>query len=330
MTADSTTFRVDASRELPAIIRGLGHDPQDIFAESGVEMDLFDHGENRIAAAALGLLLANAARRTGREDIGLLVAERFRPTRLGLVGLLAAEGPDVRTSLRNLVRLIHHNSQATFLSASMSDAEVTLRYELREPAIEGANHVFVGVIAMAMRMMQALCGRDWQPDEVQLSRRSPQDVAPYRRFFRAPVRFNAAQDALVFEGRWLDHPVAPPGQPGVSPSFTGEGRAMSEIVGTLVSRRLGLEPVSAAELAAEIGNSRRALDRQLAGEGVSCQHLVDSIRFARARRLLADGDAPLSDIAFALGYPDSSVFSRAFRRWGDLSPSAWRKQNATA
>jgi len=36
---------------------------------------------------------------------------------------------------------------------------------------------------------------------------------------------------------------------------------------------------------------------------------------------------PVSDIAGALGYADSSGFIRAFQRWSGVSPSAWRNRN---
>ncbi|MCG6896660.1 MAG: AraC family transcriptional regulator [Thiocapsa sp.] len=30
---------------------------------------------------------------------------------------------------------------------------------------------------------------------------------PYRRFFGAPLRFDAEQSAVAFPTRWLDHPI---------------------------------------------------------------------------------------------------------------------------
>jgi AraC-like DNA-binding protein len=92
-----------------------------------------------------------------------------------------------------------------------------------------------------------------------------------------------------------------------------------------IAMRIGREPVTARAIAAAMGLSRRTLDRRLSGHGVSFSKLVDEIRYARARRLLAAGHAPLSDISLALGYAEPSAFSRAFRGWAGCSPQDWRQ-----
>lgn len=329
VTNDVISFRVGTAQELPRIIGELGHDPLPIFEAVGLQPELFDSAENRIAADKLGQLLAVAACRTGRPDLGLLIGAGFRPKRLGLVGLLAAEGPDVRTALRNLVRLLHHNTHAAYLTMTVTGQDVILRYELREPVFEGASIILDAVMVIAMRLLQALCGKEWRPEEVHFSRRAPQDPAPYRQLFQVPLRFNADQDALVFSSDWLDHPVAHPDRHDGKIMFDADSRSLSETVRQVVCSRLGLDSVTAIALAQEIGLSRRSLDRQLAAEGTQCQDLVDAVRFARAKRLLAGGDASLSEVAFALGYQDSSGFSRAFRRWAGVPPRVWRAQHAS-
>ncbi|MEM7239164.1 MAG: helix-turn-helix domain-containing protein [Pseudomonadota bacterium] len=43
-----------------------------------------------------------------------------------------------------------------------------------------------------------------------------------------------------------------------------------------------------------------------------------------AEGLLVQSDYPLSDIAFLTGFSEQSAFNRAFRRWVDQTPSAYR------
>ena len=49
---------------------------------------------------------------------------------------------------------------------------------------------------------------DAVPDEVLLPRHPTADLGPYRRVFRAPVRFDQETAALAFPTRWLDHRIA--------------------------------------------------------------------------------------------------------------------------
>ena len=133
MGLDTTTFRMGPSQGFPAVIRKLGHDPQPILALAGLDERMFDHAENRVEVRVIGRFAHLAARQTGREDIGLLLAENFGIEQLGLLGLVMAEGPDVRTSLRNLCRLLHHNSRAAMLSLLVGDRDATLKYDLATP-----------------------------------------------------------------------------------------------------------------------------------------------------------------------------------------------------
>ena len=71
----------------------------------------------------------------------------------------------------------------------------------------------------------------------------------------------------------------------------------------------------------------RTLNRRLADEGTTYKALVAEIRFEMARQLLRDTSLPMIEVAAALGYGDTSAFSRAFSGWSGTSPSAWRRAN---
>ncbi len=48
-------------------------------------------------------------------------------------------------------------------------------------------------------------------------------------------------------------------------------------------------------------------------------------RLRRAARCLAEGDAPITDVAFDCGFADLSNFVRSFRRAAGVSPRAFRR-----
>ena len=54
------------------------------------------------------------------------------------------------------------------------------------------------------------------------------------------------------------------------------------------------------------------------------QYLVRT-RLRRAARLLADGDQPITDIAFDVGFADLSNFIRTFHRAAGVSPRKFRQ-----
>jgi hypothetical protein len=83
-----------------------------------------------------------------------------------------------------------------------------LGYSINSPGVEAADQVMDGAMAIAINVMRQLCGPDWKPVEVLFAHRKPLDTGPFRRFFQAPLSFDAEQSALVFSADWLEHPVA--------------------------------------------------------------------------------------------------------------------------
>jgi AraC-like DNA-binding protein len=79
----------------------------------------------------------------------------------------------------------------------------------------------------------------------------------------------------------------------------------------------------APTLARTMGMSERTLRRRLAGAGRTYQEVVDRFRETEAERLLAVPGAALTEVALRLGFSDPSAFTRAFRRWKGMPPSAW-------
>lgn len=74
--------------------------------------------------------------------------------------------------------------------------------------------------------------------------------------------------------------------------------------------------------------SSRTLQRLLNEEGVSYDELVDRCRCKTAFHLLETTQKPIHDIASALGYPDTTSFSRAFRCWTGIAPSTYRTRHS--
>jgi AraC-like DNA-binding protein len=71
----------------------------------------------------------------------------------------------------------------------------------------------------------------------------------------------------------------------------------------------------------------RTLNRRLEDCGTTLRHIIGEIRYEIAKQLLADSNMSVIAISTLLGYADASVFTRAFRRWSGMTPTAWRMQN---
>ena len=70
--------------------------------------------------------------------------------------------------------------------------------------------------------------------------------------------------------------------------------------------------------------TKRTLHRKLSEHGESFRSLLEGVRRNLVTGYLGDAELTLTEIAFLLGFSDSSSFSRAYRRWFETTPSAAR------
>ncbi len=85
------------------------------------------------------------------------------------------------------------------------------------------------------------------------------------------------------------------------------------------------EPIET--IAGSLNMSTRTLQRRLTDEGVSFAGLKDQIRFDLAVSGLKSRSLSIEEISEELGFSDRHSFTRAFKRWSGVTPSAFRKNH---
>jgi AraC-like DNA-binding protein len=326
-------IRVGVIAALPAVIRSLGHDPSQVLQATGFDAALLEDPNNLISFATRSRLIGRCAALTGCPHFGLLLGAQGGLQSLGLVGLLAEYSPDVGSALRNLVRFFHHHLRGASIDVVV-DGEIALfDYMIYQPGTEATDQVGAGAMAGAVNIMRALCGAEWNPREVMLAHRRPTDAAPYRRIFRAPIRFDAEQNALVFQAAWLSHPLADR-EPAILRLLQEKIHALDaqfheefpEQVRRVLRIALLTERNQVDDVATLFAMQPRTLNRRLEAFGLSFQALVDEGRFEIARQALLDTDMNVGHVTALLGYAETSSFVRAFQRWSGRTPSEWRAE----
>ncbi len=326
--------RVGIIKELPSVLEELGSNPREIIGQAGIDPGIFSNGDNIIPFTAMGELFALCVARTKCPHFGLLVGQRASVSSLGLIGGLMLHSQSVGEALRNLVSHIPLHERGSALSlASYGDVAV-LSYAIYEPGVRSTDQIADAALAVVMKIMWTLCGSEWAPEEVLLPRHAPADTQPYRKLFRSPVRFDRETAALTFPARWLEREVE-----GADPVFhqifearireleNAHPNRLKDDLRRVLRTKIMTGRCSAETVADLLAMHRRTLSRHLRAEGTGFRHLSDEIRFEIARQLLTDTEIPLGQIAVALGYSEASAFTRAFRRWAGVPPTAWRAEH---
>jgi len=324
-------IHLGVAKEIAPTLRDFGIDPEPVIREAGLDPSLFDNGANVIPHAGLGRLLTLSVARTHCPHFGLLVGRRATILSLGLVGRLMQHSETVGDAMRSLVSNLSIQNRGAVPSLAVNDGAALFSFSVYQPEAESADQIADGSLAVAVNALRTLCGSEWNPSEVLLPRVPPVDQEPFRRHFRAPVRFNQEGAIIVFPARDLERRVA-----GADPMIRAlleeriqqlkgdQGSEFADDIRRLLRTRLTSTRCSADDIADLLAMHRRTLSRRLHGSGMGYRAITNQIRFEIARQLLQETEVPLGQIAAALGYSEASAFTRAFRRWSGQTPTAWR------
>lgn len=241
---------------------------------------------------------------------------------------------DFRDGLHRLARFKHLCTPET-LEVTESGGEC--RVSTRWPHAKGPEPDAVADVSLAviLELGRRGTGRPLRPLRVEMTRNTPPSDT-HRSYFDGPIRTGCGQNALILATSDLDRPF--PGhnpellallEPALAASLA-EIAAQSSLldqVRVLIRRRMASGKPDIADIATDLGLSERTLQRRITEEGASYRSLLDEVRRDMGRQLLAITGNGIDEVAFLLGFQDTSSFYRAFRAWEGVTPAQWRERH---
>jgi AraC-like DNA-binding protein len=330
--ADGPTALGSWGLAIVAALRSRGVDAEALLARVGLSTDALADPGRRHPLEVTTRLWRLAIEATGDPAFGIEVARHTGYQTFHALGFSVATSATLREALERIARYFAIVSDAADVRLDPDGARLRLSVHLR-PSADPADEAVDAFVAATVRLCRTLCGRDFNPQSVELRRRAPADPAPFLRYFRVAPVFGAPLDALTFDRRAAEGrlPTANPELARANDAVAADYLArlrdarLTPRARRVLEEQLPLGEPDPADVARRLGVSLRSLQRKLAEEGTSFQALLDDTRATLARSYLDEGRYSVSEITFLLGFGGMSSFSRAFKRWTGVSPSAYRQ-----
>lgn len=284
-----------------------------------------------IEQANANLLWIEALRLSGDDVFGLRLHRTHTPSAINLLGLAASTTATVGSAVELLVRFfpIASTQIRLELSRDVSDALLILR-PIGEPHGQHTD----AVLGYLGRILNQLDHSDKGLFSRATLRRPHSDIEMCHRLLDCGEVVSGPGYSLAVPLALLDNPLVT-AEAFISARLTDTLQDMlanqpSHDLVEQVKRRvqllLGSGDISVERIATPLNISPRHLRRKLSQEGTSYEQLVDDVRRETAIRMIGEGELSLTSIAYELGFLDPSSFTRAFRRWTDMSPTSFRQQ----
>lgn len=314
------------------LIESYGLDPRAFFRAEGLELDWPIEPGTRLPYEQIDAVRARAAEASGDPAFGLRVADCVHPSYLGALGYAVLASNTLRVAFERIHRYVRVlNEQGNFdldesgkgLRASISVGQDSQNRRVRDD----------GQLAVLMALCRLNAGSDFQPAVVTFRHAAPEDSEPYDALFRCPVTFGAEANSMTVRSGDVDR---------VLPSANEVLAEMNEriviqrlaqldrdnVIGRVraaIMEQLPSGNVSDESVAEALHMTARTLHRRLKEDGESFRTVLKSVRQELAEQYMADNSLTLTEITFLLGFSEMSSFSRAYKHWHGVSPSAARK-----
>lgn len=313
------------------LVQSAGSDPMALLRRARIPRAVLTDPEARIPVDRLALLLDAAAEATGWPDFALRLTKARRLSHFGHAGLLARDEADVRQALLAVISNIHLHSEDLVFQLVDGDSEVAVTARLAVLPSSSSPQIDDLLLGGLFQLMKHLMDKHWHPVRVTFTHSLQGRTRLYRQYFDCPVLLGMEANAIVSATSELERVL-----PEADPMFLKETqrqldeRAASRHlpldarVADLVKVLLPTGRCNMERVALRLGLQTRTLHRHLKDKGTTFSQLVDETRRDLARRYVAWSDRPMLEIAVALGFSETSAFSRWFSQAFKQTPTAMR------
>ncbi|HEY3429087.1 MAG TPA: AraC family transcriptional regulator [Cyclobacteriaceae bacterium] len=269
--------------------------------------------------------------------LGLHIGEDTTPSIVGLTGHLMQASPDLKTAFQQVCSFNQVFTDMFHYHLTEGKKEIILEYK---PATlwkklypESASQAVDQAMSGTLNVFKLLSGKEIVPLKIELGERQRKYQSEYERVFGTTVKYASENNRLYYTADQLSLPVL---------SYDKKLFTIFNNLLALQKRELkGKNPVTQEvkqllqevyqfkaptleAMASQLNLVPRTLQRKLEEEGTSYRALVLSMRNELSKKLLKVSDSKVKTIAGMLGYSDVSSFRRAFKKWTNKSPKAFK------
>ena len=332
-----------STMSLRAALVGLARmqiDVNHLLEKADIKRSIVNHSEGRVSLGQLLKFWKEASFVTDDPYIGLHISKLIPFGTYQTHDYLLSNSDNLRKGIKKFIRLFSLINQE--LAINGVEREDEYEFQIWEHShTKVSKHQIEYEIGLFYQRLNHVCQDPIEIKEVHFTHLYPkEDILIYENFFNCPVYFEQNKNALIFDKQYLElkcinHALKlsellkqsaqklienlPEFKKHVNPPFLLK-------FSDALKRELPEGRASIQNMAELFGMSPRTLQRRLKGYNLSYSNILTSIRVELSKEMLTDDSLSLAEIAFLLGFSESSAFHRAFKTWLGQTPMEYRKE----
>lgn len=309
-----------------------------ILEGTGLLRSQFDVPDMTVPFADVVTIFNNSARLCESTDLGLRYAATLRPSSHGLLGAAVLTGLNLQSAIDlfyDYVGLV-----APFLLMHQEDrgSNRVLVFDMISDVPVDLVITYDITLLSAFNILKLILGERTRDLVFHFAHAAPAHAEAYEQYFDAHIQFNASYYGVSIPHEFLTCPV-PTSDEDTHRLLISQivermdvAQSQSSFVDAVRAYLHAYEgPLPRMSLVAESFNmSARTFRNRLRRHNTSFQLLLDQERHDQAAEYLRGTEMSVKEIAYVLGFQESSNFSRVFKKWTGLTPLDYRRGDVFA
>ncbi|HEX6590905.1 MAG TPA: AraC family transcriptional regulator [Moraxellaceae bacterium] len=301
---------------------------------TGLTRAQLDTPELVVPFADVVAMFNNGFRLSQSTDLGLRYAAQLRPSSHGLLGAAVLTGSNLQSAIDlfyDYVGLI-----APFLLLHQEDRRhnrvLVLELISDVPGVDPVMTYDIMLLS-TFNILKLIIGERTRELVFHFAHPAPAHADAYARYFDGHVQFNASCYGVSIPREFLDARV-PTADEDTHRLLVGQISERMDLVHAqssfVDSVRFHLKRTDGplprmSSVASAFNMSARTFRNRLRRHNTSFQSLLDKERHEQAVHYLRGTDKSVKEIAYILGFQESSNFSRVFKKWTGVTPLDYRR-----
>jgi len=330
------TIQAKATEKIIRTAAPYGVKPEELYLAVGLDPSVLLDPDNRIPFAQLVALYEKAAELTGDNNFGLHLGESVHPSAFDVVGYSALNSPTIGAAFTRVSRYHSIWTDGALFTLEVSTDTSAIVYRYVDTSISEHRQDSEMTLATVATLCRSIASPEFVPSAIDFQHEQPADISEHLRLFRCPVRFGTPSNRFTFASELLSLPIAKADATlcavldrhaeELLAKYPPRDSLVDQVQNIIAGEFCGGEP-SLERVADQLSLTPRTLQRKLHELGTSHNELLDQMRRQLAMRYLREPEMAICEVAYLLGFSESSSFHRAFKRWTGVTPREFREHD---
>lgn len=321
--------------ELLRIIEQVGIESAALLKEFQLPISVTADMDARIPVEQVAKVYDRTAELLNAPLFGLNKGIQSTPFSLGPIMNILLNCPNMGTAFKYSQRYLKVFSEEFEYKPFFTKQHFGLRF-IPPPNTYISYHQVYAAMGHALSICRWLYGESFTLTKIELMTPAHGKDSDYIKLLGMLPTFNCSANIIYFPKEALRRPL-PWNSNQLQPVLDHTEEKLESIfkqdsfkkqVINIITNKLFMKKLNIDQVAQELNITRRTFQRRLKENNLVYRELLDEVKRESAYELLINQQhktKSLTEIAFRLGYNDTSIFHKHFKRWAGIPPGKYRE-----